>query len=753
VSLGFDLFWPAYLVLAFAAAVVVAHVAAYRQTTRPISSTAKAGLLSLRFAALTLVMLVLWRPAMEGRETVSRKARLAFLIDASKSMSIGDEECGAPGAGCSRLARAAAVFDASGDAWERVCDAYDVAGYSFAVTLAPLATRPKEPLAKPLFGLSPDGPVTALGDALQEASRSAPAPEVILVISDGLSNAGTDPIDSAAPGGAAIYAIGVGRDSATASTRDVAATGIYAPPDAFAGSDVTVVATFTAAGLEGRSFAVHFLLDGKEMDTKEIKVPTREALLEARFTFKPEDEGPARIEAKAEPLADEILAANNSVATYIDVKKGRTRILYLEGTFRWEAKFVRMAVESARDVDMRLVVPKAADDAAIAAALAEDWDVLVIGDLPAKAIPDASLSKAAGAVLAGRGILFLGGANAFGAGGWGETALAECVPFQVGRGETVDNGLYRVSARTGGPYGEMLALGPGGSTAIWEELPPVLAVNRVGAAKPGASVLLEGLPARLDETSGAVSADGTRPAAPVVAVMDYGRGRAAAVTYEGTWQWATGAGLSGTAKRDAAAEIHKRFWRKLVFWLAKREERGGITVQLALARHEIEVGRSVEMEAQVLDGELNGLTDAALTAEIVSGDKTWSKAFWSEGGKYKTDFRAAAAGDYSVKVRAARDGKVIAEASSAFVAAAADAELATLVARPGTLEAVSRATGGGYATADDAGRVLDDILKRARETQYVKLQRIELWSSWWYVAAIVGLLTLEWALRKRMGLV
>ena len=85
-------------------------------------------------------------------------------------------------------------------------------------------------------------------------SRNAPAPEVILVISDGLSNSGVDPIDSAAPGGSAIYAIGVGKDSATDSTRDVAATGIHAPPDAFVGSDVTVVATFAAAGLEGRSF-------------------------------------------------------------------------------------------------------------------------------------------------------------------------------------------------------------------------------------------------------------------------------------------------------------------------------------------------------------------------------------------------------------------------------------------------------------------------------------------------------------------
>lgn len=752
-NFGVDLFWPAYLAAMLALGAVAAHVLAYRRTSRPVGAGTRRLLLAIRLAAIGLLVFALWRPAVESQETLSRRARLVLLVDTSKSMSIGDEERGSPRTPCSRLARAGDIFSTSSDLWRRICESYEVSASSFSSVQAPLGVSPEALATNGLAGLRADGPVTALGDAVQEASRGATAPEAILMISDGLSNSGIDPLDAAIPGGAAVFAVGVGKDRPTESTRDVAASGIFAPPEAFESSEVTVIGNFRATGFEGRAVRVHFFANGKEVASKEANVNSREALVEARFTWKPEKAGPARLEVAAEPQAGEIIAANNSARTYVDVKKGQLKVLYLEGTFRWEAKFVRLALESARDIDLRLVVP-GGDGADLPAVVADNWDVLIVGDLAASRIPKGTLASIADKVAEeGKGILFLGGADSFGAGGYAATPLASLVPFGMSPGDKLVNGLYRVSARPEGPYEGIIALGPERTLDEWEALPPVLAANQVGPPRPGASVLLEGLPVVLDETTGKTSQDGSRAPLPVLAVQDYGKGRSAAVTADGTWQWATGAGISGSTERDAAAGTHRRLWRQLVFWLAKREERGGITLQLALSSHRVEVGRSVEMEAKLLDSDLVPLADATLVAETASDAKDYRTTFRREGDSYRGEFKAPAAGDYTVKVEASRGGNPVAEAESAFVAAAADVEFTTLVARPAILEALARATGGAFAPADGAAEVLSQIQSLARLTRYATLKRSELWSSWWYLSAIVGLLGLEWTLRKVSGLV
>jgi hypothetical protein len=752
--LGVDLFWPAYLAAAFVAAAMAAHVFAYRRTPRPIARGEKRLLLVARLAALGLMLFVLWRPAAESEARLTRKARLALLVDTSRSMSIGDEEMGIPPAAVSRLGRASGVFSENKDLWKKILDAYEVTTYSFSKGLAAMPGTPDGLGDKPGFGVAADGAVTAIGDAIRDSARSVNAPEALIIMSDGLNNAGIDPIDAAPAGSAPVYAISVGRAEASASTRDAAVTQVLAQPEAFVSSDVPVVAELALTGLANRTIRVVFRVDGNEVDSREVSTPRDQATQEARFSFKGVKTGPARLEVLAEPLADEIVASNNSAATYVDVKSGKMRILYLEGTFRWETKFIRAALQSAKDIDVRFLMPKAPDDETTAKALADEWDVLIIGDLPASSIPSKAFDAITDAVSTkGKGILFLGGNSAFGKGGYAATPLKDLVPFEISANETVDRGSYTLSPKPVGPSTSMIAVGPDNSTDVWATLAPLMSLNLVGAPKPGAAVLLEGEPVVRDGDSGSLSPDTARKPAPVLAIEELGKGRSAAVTGEGTWQWVTGAGITDPAARDASAEAHRRFWRQLAFWLARREERGEIMVNLSLPRHRVDLGEKVEIDAQLVDPELKPLTDAALTAEIASQGKTTAKKLWLEGDHYRVDFEPPASGDYDVKVTAERGGAKVAERTSAFVVAGTDVEFMTLVSRPSLLEGLARATGGRYAQAANAKDVFADIIDRAKSTNYQKLVRRELWSSYWYFGLIMGLLALEWGLRKKYGLV
>lgn len=750
---GVDLFWPAYGAFLLVVLALGLHVAAYRRTTRPVSNAVRRFLLGIRLAAVALLVLALWRPAAETREKLERKARLVVLVDASKSMSIGDESPLASSAGVSRLQRAAGVFTENRALWEKITASAVVEGYTFARGLAPLPAAPAALASGESFGVTPVGEVTALGDALREAA-SAQSPQSVLVISDGLSNAGVAPLDAVAAYGAPIYSISVGSERPGDSTRDAAAVGIFAPSEAFEGSEISIVGEFSLTGLAGRRVQVSLYAGGDKVQTTTLTAGSDQELVEAPFTHTPEEVGPLRLEVVAEPLADEIVALNNSAATYIDIRHGGMKVLYIEGGFRWEAKFLRSALEALRDVQLRFLVPLGNAGEEIAAALDEEWDVVIIGSLAASKIPRRAGDALRDAVSKeGVGLLFLAGPQALGSGGYGTGALGGLCPFELSEDELFDPCLWAPEPHPLGPHGDIVTFGSGKETAPWEGVPALLAVNLVGEARPGASVLLSAHPKKRNETTGRLEPCPLRTEAPLFAVQEYGGGRTAAFAGEGTWQWVMGSGIEDEARRKEAALLHARFWRQVVFWLARREERGAYTVALELDRHRAAVGETLGLRAKFLDERMEGVTDAALRAVISTGDTVVERTFWVEGNGYRVDFEPALSGDYTVRVTATRAGAELAEARSAFIAVADDIELATLVARPSLLAALSLATGGRYAAADNAGYVLSELAENATSSTYMRLKRRELWSSWYYLALILALLTLEWGIRKLAGLI
>lgn len=750
-SFGLEPFWsPVFLALFFLAA-AIAHLVAYRRTMPPVAAPLRFLLLSIRVAALALLVVILLRPATESRMTLSRKPRMAVLVDTSRSMGIIDETA-AGGQPCSRLARALALFSPPSAPLDEMLRAYDVSFWSFSRGLSPVAA-PGADYAAALSALRADGPATALGDALLDIAKLVPTPELILVISDGLNNSGAASLDSPLPSGVKVHCIGVGSELPAAGSHDIAASAIHCPAEAFVASPVDVIASYTVTGLEGASITCRLFADGVEVVSREVRVPGKESLVEASFPFRPEREGPVRLEVTADALPAEITAVNNSVATFIDARKGSLHVLYVEGSFRWEAKFLRLALEAARDVDLRLIVPPASGESPIPAALRSDWDVLIIGDLAASAIPDEARSAILTAVASGKGLLFLSGANTLGLGGYDRSSLAPLVPLAPARSDAVSAAPFLARPTALGPYA-ILVSPPGGMPPdTWLSLPPLLSVMKTGLPRPGASVPLEAVRAVPAAGEGVFSPDPLVAPLPLLAVQDYAAGRTAVFTGEGSWQWATGAGISPTEDRDRAAALHRLFWRRLAFWLARRQERGEMTLDLALSSHRVDLGKTLELKARLRDADLNPVEDAALAAFVTSGGRTSRVDLWREGQGFKTQFKPAEPGDYTIKVVASRGTAELASSSTAFIAAASDVELSTLVARPGLLAILARSTGGLFASVREAAGLFSDVARLASATQVVRVTRGELWSTWPWALSIVLLLAFEWVLRKLSGLV
>src|SRR5439155_3664729 len=102
---AYPLHW--WLALVLAAAVGAAAFLEYRRPLSPLTPAQRAALAGLRAAVLATLVLFLFRPIVFLPPAGSRDAVVPILIDASRSMRLGDAD------GQTRLARAVAVTKTS----------------------------------------------------------------------------------------------------------------------------------------------------------------------------------------------------------------------------------------------------------------------------------------------------------------------------------------------------------------------------------------------------------------------------------------------------------------------------------------------------------------------------------------------------------------------------------------------------------------------------------------------------------------
>src|SRR5207253_2412833 len=169
------------------------------------------------------------------------------------------------------------------------------------------------------------------------------------------------------------------------------------------------------------------------------------------------------------------------------------------------------------------------------------------------------------------------------------------------------------------------------SSAKWNDMPPVSAVNSVRFAKPGATVLLTGT-------------DDRRQDQIVLAYQRYGRGKAIAMPVQDSWIWRM------DAKMAVTDTTHANFWRRLTRWLVD-----GVPdqVNIVTSHDRVEPGESVKLSVEVLDKAYVEVNDAHVTAQVTSpsGKSTELPMEWTveHDGEYAAVFTPDESGLYQIK--------------------------------------------------------------------------------------------------------
>ncbi|MEQ8846989.1 glutamine amidotransferase [Botrimarina sp.] len=744
---------------AIAAALLLAAPWVFPPRAAGLSPQRRRAIQALRTAA-TLAFLVAWlRPTLVRVEVQTLRPTTLMLLDASRSMTVEDALDGV-----SRWEATRRLLAASEPALAKLADQQDVRAYLFDRGLTPLRLDGGR-LALPG---EPTGDETALTDSLAAALDSsrgggADALAGVILISDGAQRA-RPPRDQApltlaprlAAEGAPLYAAPVG-ERAAGDRADVAIDDLVVSDAAFAGAPLGVGATLRVAGFPNRTVRVRLLWEDdrgelQAVDAEQVTVRQGVDQYPIALRHAPPAAGEWKVSVVADTLDGETIADNNDASTFVTVREGGVRVLYLAGTNRpggaaagREQRFLRESLAESPDIVVERVLinyrPLGRDletrfrPGAV--------DVVFVDNVDAAGLSRGTWRAIEQMVEQGAGLAMIGGRQSFGPGGHRAT-LGDVLPVTPGRAERQPlDAPVRDDVHLAGPLRMVPAPGLGGRHPIvrvpseagdpWAELPPLLGANRLGDdLKPGAQVI--------------AIADGS--AAPLMVLGQAGLGRALAFAGDSTWQWP----LSGYK------ELHLRLWRQAVLWLAKKDDDPTNPVYVDLASRRVPAGARLDLAAGVrLDAAEADSGAIRYEGSVTLPDGSSTELPLPGAGVRTTGVfvDTAAAGDYRVKVAARRGEEPFGEAEARFNVPKRDLELERPAAEPDTLERLAQATqrhGGRTLALEELPTLLAELASKAPEQRREVVSRTTLYDKWPLLLVFAALMSVEWVVRRRAGM-
>ena len=717
-------------------------------------------LMGLRAVSALLLLFTLLRPTLVTTEIRKLPGSLVLMLDSSRSMQIADSV-----GDKSRWDALKASLDSASDQLAELGETWDVKAYRFDETA--ISTSLED--GQIVLPEQPDGPQTAIGSSMDDIlSREAQQRIVaVLLLSDGAQRSFA-PRDlppqtvarRLAVDGIPLYTFTFGKP-ALGLQSDLRVDSLLANEVVFSETPVTIQAEIASEGYNNQTVKVHLLWETPEgdmevVDTKKVVIGKKHRRLPISFTHTPLEPGEFKVTVQIESAEGELVTNNNSQSTFISVMKGGINVLYLAGTTRVgggpsvEPRFVRSALAAHADIHVRFELfnyrKKRID---IRDQLNDgNYDVFLIGDLDVIALDTRSWKQIAGEVEHGSGLAMLGGFHSFGPGGFRRSPLEGAIPIKMGRAERQNFGerlredmhllkrLQLVPEQTGERIHPILKItGSNGQPFDWLSLPALDGANRFDRSmlKPNAQVI-------------ARSNDAQRR--PLLVSGAWGSGRTLALAVDSTWLWQMG----------GFGEVHRRFWRQLVLWLARKDNLRDQSVWVRLDGRRYQRGSRVEFSFGATTKKGDPLASASYLLEVEKPDGSKVALQPSiRGEKSLATFSDTdLAGDYRVTVTASDGNEIQGTAQARFLVPNQDMELDQPAAEPTLLAALANLTGdaGGQGLApEELPNLLERLRARTTEFEETISKHRTLWDTWPLFLTFVAVLSGEWWLRKRWGLV
>ncbi len=721
-------------------------------STRGLSMSGRWVLVALRLAAVLVLLLGWLRPGIVSKVERESPGAIAVLLDRSESMTLPSGE-------------------SDRNRWQVQQEIWTTIESSTGLKLGDtklipffydsklmLVTDDLPKLTKS-FAAVPGGRSTDLGNALSEIGRLQLDPPLrgVIVVGDGVQTQVPPKVDATVAArqmaqlDQPIMWVGIGPKPDKSQARDIAIEGLPEHFSAFVKKELAVSMVVAITGMQNVPINVSLKLSAngqqpKIVASRQIRATSNKEQLPIQFQVVLGEEGEYLLEAEAVAMDIKEPITNNNMATsFVTVREGGVKILYLYGQPSPEQLFLKRSLGESLDfetsfqwfeersrrnwpVDLTRTVDL------------DEYDAIIIGDLDVSALDANTQRRLKARVRQGAGILFLGGYHSFDAGGYGLSELAEVFPIELGRirqqFDAPINGSFQIEqdvrVAPGRPHPITTFAAEPENTGLWRALPPLKGMNRFGVLKnnPGVSVLLE-----------------SERGDPALVAAQFGQGRVLAFAGDTTWQW----WLQGRKK------IHQQFWRQAMLWLIRRDTLSE-GFRLDLEQRRLLIDETPDLAIEWFGGSDNEPMPKELRVQLArDGQVLANLSTTSESANLRKAKISGLdqPGLYFATLSAeGADGKSY-ETNIAFVVKDDSRELARPAADWQMMENIVSANqlaGGRLLFPENVGEAIDWFRERQQATKVATIEKRRLgdgaWDSWMFLVLFCALMSIEWAVRK-----
>jgi hypothetical protein len=214
--------------------------------------------------------------------------------------------------------------------------------------------------------------------------------------------------------------------------------------------------------------------------------------------------------------------------------------------------------------------------------------------------------------------------------------------------------------------------------------------------------------------------------------------------FDESWRW----------RYEVADEFHVRFWNQIADYIAEAPFAARDKfIQLDAGQLNYQPGEQAEIRVRLRDAQGKPVSDTAVSAVLYrDGQKVASMTLSpDEGGLYRGSTAALDAGTYEVGVDTAAVPADQLKVRAQFNVTGRDSIERTLLSlNEDLLRQIASAGGGEYLREEQCDQLIERLAPLS-SGQVIEGDTV-LWQSWWWFIPIILLLTVEWIIRKRAGM-
>ena len=759
---------PVALLIILVAVLAAAYVLWFYLRER---SAAGRGLrLLLTGLRLSLIMLVLLVMIFELRLNFSRTSLpyLAIAVDESASMAIVDEwddkELGSQlsqqtaAVGLSTTSRINLVksFLLANDGQElrELARRYTLRTYTIAGSERKQSSD-LDSYLKQVEQLEAVGQTSQLGASIRGILNDlrGTQPTALIVLTDGITTQGptlSEAAEYARRKAVPLYVAGIGSER---KIRGVDMADLVVDDIVFVDDYVDFDFNLTAYGLEGQTIQL-VLKDeqnGEILARSEITAGVDGAARRERISHRPANVGSKEYVIEVDNLREELKDNRPQLSRQIEVRDDPIRVLLVQSAPTYEYRYLKNLLERDTTIQLNVVLQDADLEYAQQDRFALrvfpvsrddlfEYDVLILGDVNLSYFTRSAMENVTSFVTEkGGGIILICGSQ-FNPGDFGRSPLAALSPVDLDETRVPDPDIdqtegFSIHPTLLGLTSPHMQLGDSSAetVSIWGNLPEVYWMMEAGKVRTGARVLAEH-PTK-------TGSDGQK--LPFIALYYVPPGRVLWHATDETYRWRYRLG-------DA---LFARYWVQAIRYLSRSKLLGNRGAEISSDRSEYQSGMPVQLRVRFFDERLASTIDDGVTLVVEGNEPKKRQVKLRRSEESPAIFSATLP---SLPLGTYRGWLAVPALEAApspvtFQIVAPPGETAKREMNARDLKKAASVSRGKYFDASDLEKIADN-LPPGRPVKVASMPPIPLWNNWRVLLLYLALLTCEWLLRKRAGM-